>query len=149
MKIVHVRKQYGPCSFEAFRSAGKAEVIAAPGPVLAEGTDPPLKKSYMWTAVGFLDGKPIRRFAYHHSRSGIFADELLKGFSGYLQTDGYSGYDHLEGRKGLVHVGCFAHMRRKFVEAWETAGKTGIAKEAIDLIGKIYAVEARIGDNRH
>ena len=40
-------------------------------------------------------------------------------------------------------------MRRKFVEAWETAGKTGIAKEAIDLIGKIYAVEARIGDNRH
>jgi transposase len=227
VKIVHVRKKYGPCSCEAFRSTGKTEVIAAPGPakivpgsdftnrtiaffltakyqdaipfyrmermlrrsglvvsraglcklavsvgralgdltemmnrdiarspvmlmdettvqVLKEGTDPPEKKSYMWTAVGFLDGKPIHRFAYHHNREGSFADELLKGFSGYIQTDGYSGYDHLAGREKLVHVGCFAHIRRKFVEAWETAGKTGVAKEAIDLIAKIYAVESNL-----
>ena len=40
VKIVHVQKQYGPCSFEAFRSAGKTEVIAAPGPVkIVRGSD--------------------------------------------------------------------------------------------------------------
>jgi hypothetical protein len=33
-------------------------------------------------------------------------------------------------------------MRRKFVEAWEVAQRTGIAKEAIDIIARIYAEEA-------
>ena len=41
-----------------------------------------------------------------------------------------------------MHVGCFAHIRRKFAEAWEANERTGIAKEAIDLIGKIYACES-------
>lgn len=110
--------------------------------VLSGGDGPPGKKSYMWVARGYKKGKPIHRFAYHENRQGSFADTLVKGFSGYLQTDGYAGYDHLDISAGIVHVGCFAHIRRKFVEAWETSGKTGIAKEAIDLIGKIYSCES-------
>ncbi len=39
-------------------------------------------------------------------------------------------------------MGCFAHIRRKFVDAWETAGKQGIAKEAIDIIAKLYRLES-------
>jgi len=227
VKIVHVRKKYGPCSCGAFHCSGASEVIAAPAPakivrgsdftnrtiaffmtakyadaipfyrmekmlarsglevsraglcklaasvgrsigdlvelmnrdiarspvmlmdettvqVLKDGEGPPGKKSYMWVAVGFRDGRQIRRFAYHESRSGSFADELLKGFSGYLQTDGYSGYEHLDGRADIVRVGCFAHIRRKFVEAWQTAGKTGVSKEAVDLIARIYAAEAEL-----
>jgi transposase len=111
--------------------------------VLKSGEGPP-GKSYMWAAVGFCDGKPIHRFAYHKSRAGSFADSLLKGFRGYLQTDGYSGYDHLDGNGDIVHVGCFAHIRRRFVEAWEVAGKTGAAREAIDLIAKIYAADTAL-----
>jgi transposase len=110
--------------------------------VLKEGLGPPGKKSYLWAVLGFADGKPIHRFAYHPSRSGSFADTLLAGFSGYLQTDGYPGYSHLAGESRLVLVGCFAHIRRKFVTAWETAGKTGTAKGAIDIIARIYRVEA-------
>lgn len=109
--------------------------------VLKAGEGPP-GNSYMWVAQGYLEGRPIKRFVYHPSRSGSFADTLLKGFSGFLQTDGYPGYDHLDGTPGIVHVGCFAHLRRKFVEAWEIAGKQGIAKEAIDLIARIYKCEA-------
>jgi transposase len=113
--------------------------------VLKESAEsPPGKKSYFWAVRGYSDGKPILRFAYHPSRSGSFADTLLGGYSGYLQTDGYSGYDHLEGRPGLVLVGCFAHIRRKFVTAWETAGKTGIACEAIAKIAGIYRVESEL-----
>ena len=108
--------------------------------VLKSGEGPP-GKSYMWAAVGFRDGKPIHRFAYHKSRAGTFADALLVGFRGYLQTDGYSGYDHLDGNGAIIHVGCFAHIRRKFVEAWEIAGKTGPSREAVDLIAKIYAAD--------
>ena len=110
--------------------------------VLKEGLGPPGKKSYLWAVLGYADGKPIHRFAYHPSRSGSFADALLTGFSGYLQTDGYTGYGHLAGEPHLVLVGCFAHIRRKFVTAWETAGKTGISKEAIDIIARIYRIEA-------
>ena len=113
--------------------------------VLKEGKGPPGKKSYMWVVRGYHNGKPIHRFAYHSSRSGTFTEELLKGFTGaYIQTDGFDGYNRLDARKDLVHVGCFAHIRRKFVSAWETAGKTGIAKEAIDLIAQLYAVEASL-----
>lgn len=111
--------------------------------VLKHGEGPP-GKSYMWAMRGFRDGKPVIRFAWHANRSGSFADTLLEGFCGYLQTDGYGGYDHLDKREGVEHVGCFAHIRRKFVEAWETAGKSGRAKEAVELIGRLYAVESAL-----
>ncbi len=44
--------------------------------------------------------------------------EFLKGFHGYLHADGYSGYNKLE---NITRCGCWAHLRRKFVEA--VAGK--------------------------
>ena len=101
----------------------------------------------MWVMRGFKDGKPIHRFAYHPSRSGTVAENLLKGFEGfYLQTDGFDGYNRFDGRSDLVHVGCFAHIRRKFVSAWEVSGKTGISKEAIDIIASIYRVESELRD---
>lgn len=103
------------------------------------------KNSYMWVMCGYHDGKPIHRFAWHSSRSGSFAENLLKGYKGfYLQTDGFDGYNRFDGRGDLVHVGCFAHIRRKFVNAWEIAGKTGISKTAIDLIAKLYRVESEL-----
>ena len=40
---------------------------------------------------------------------------LGKG-EGSLQTDGYQAYDNIGGPK-LVNVGCWAHARRKFVDA--------------------------------
>jgi transposase len=96
--------------------------------VLKTGEGPP-GKSYMWGALGYRDGKPIRRFAYHKNREGSFADKLLQGFSGYLQTDGYGGYLHLEGRPDIVHVSCFAHIRRKFVEAVKVASNQSKARK--------------------
>jgi hypothetical protein len=126
------------------------DIVRSPVMVMDEttvqvlGSGPPGKKSYMWVAVGYRDGKPIKRFAYHENRSGTFADELLKGFSGYLQTDGYTGYNHLGGESRIIHVGCFAHIRRKFTDAWEVSGHTGLAAEAIELIGKIYTTEAEL-----
>ena len=108
--------------------------------VLKQGEGPP-GKSYMWAAVGYRNGKPIHRFAYHKNRSGSFADTLLEGFSGYLQSDGYSGYTHLEGRRDITHVRCFAHIRRKFVDSIKVTGQPGKAQEAVDLIGKIYHTE--------
>lgn len=41
---------------------------------------------------------------------------MLKGFSGYLQTDGYSVYNVVE---SVTRVGCWAHARRKWVDCFE------------------------------
>jgi len=101
-------------------------------------------KSYMWVARGGTPGKPVVLFRYHPTRAGAVAEEILGDFKGYLQTDGYGGYEALGEREGLRHLGCLAHVRRKFVEVEKTAGKKakgGTAHAALDLIGKLYGVE--------
>ena len=110
--------------------------------VLKDERGPPGRKSYMWLSRGYRDRRPIHLFRYHATRSGEFAATLLEGFSGYLQTDGYAGYNRIGESLGIVHVGCFAHIRRKFHEAWETSGKTGISSEALEIIRRLYAAEA-------
>lgn len=100
-------------------------------------------KSYMWVSRGYCQGNPIHLFSYHPTRSGSFAELLLKNFTGfYVQTDGYQGYNFIAARRDVQHVGCFAHIRRKFVEAHEIAGKTGMAGEAIETIAKLYKIES-------
>ena len=110
--------------------------------ILKDERGPPGRKSYMWLSRGYRDRKPIHLFRYHATRSGEFAAALLEGYQGYLQTDGYSGYNRIGESPGIVHVGCFAHIRRKFHEAWETAGKTGIASEALEILRRLYVAEA-------
>ena len=112
--------------------------------VLNDGREPPGRMSYMWISRGYRERRPIHLFRYHPTRSGEFAAKLLKEYRGYLQTDGYSGYSRIGMSPGISHVGCFAHIRRKFHEAWETAGKTGTAVEALELIRRIYAVESEL-----
>ena len=66
---------------------------------------------------------------------------FLKHFRGYLQCDAYAGYDELfrASGGGIVEVACWAHARRKFVEAEKTA--PALAHEAVARIKQLYAVE--------
>jgi transposase len=74
------------------------------------------------------------------SRSAEAANSVLGGFSGTLLVDGYSGYSSLKKRGGTFELAhCWAHVRRKFVEAQEVA--PGPCGEVLDLIGELYAVE--------
>ena len=112
--------------------------------VLAEPGRANTAKSFMWVARGGTPGKPVVLFRYHPTRAGRVASEILGDFKGYLQTDGYSGYEALGEREGLRHLGCLAHVRRKFVEVEKTASKKakgGTAHAVLDLIGKLYGVE--------
>lgn len=113
--------------------------------VLKESGRPPTSKSSMWVRKGLLEGKPIIIFTYAPSRSAETAKRILDGWKGVLHTDAYSGYDwtDLPG-SGITHVKCWAHIRRQFFDAWKVAGKTGIATEAIGMIGKIYGIERQM-----
>jgi transposase len=105
-------------------------------------------KSYMWVRVGGPPTQPIRLFHYAPSRSGEVVSELLEGYQGYLQTDDYAGYNAVAANKGVTQLGCWAHARRKFIDAQKaTAGKikrTGKADMAVSLIAKLYAIEKTI-----
>jgi len=87
----------------------------SPIQVLKEIGKKPQAKSYMWLYRSGNDGRsPIILYDYQPSRNGSQAMEYLKGFTGYLHCDGFSGYNKLE---EVTRCGCWAHPRRKFVEA--------------------------------
>lgn len=78
------------------------------------------------------------------SRSGDVPMQLLKGYQGYLVTDGYSGYSKVSDQAHVTGVGCWAHARRKFDEALKAQGKSktvGKSQYALNEIRKLYAIE--------
>ena len=59
--------------------------------------------------------------------SGKWARNFPEGFSGVLITDGYSGYNKVQ---GAARAGCWAHMRRKWLEATPEGADAKICKAA-------------------
>jgi len=101
-------------------------------------------KSYMWIFRGGPPGKPGLIYQYHPTRNGDVAEAFLDGYKGYVQTDGYVGYNFLAKSDGVVHIGCWAHARRKFMEVVQARGKndkSGSADVALAYIQKLYRVE--------
>ncbi len=99
--------------------------------------------SYMWVARGGAPEAPVILYHYAASRGTEVAKEMLGDFHGYLQTDGYEVYDRAcEGAEDVVHVSCWAHVRRKFFEASKSSKKAGSAEMALAMIGKLYKAEA-------
>ena len=100
---------------------------------------------YMWVYGCGLEkstGPKLVLFDYQDSRSSKHPTDFLAGFNGYLQVDGYAGYE----KTHATLVGCWAHARRKFVEAQKAQGKgkTGKADVALNHIQKLYALESKL-----
>jgi len=70
-------------------------------------------QAYLWQ-YGKPGGETVFDFRMGRGREG--PRKFLGAWEGILQTDGYQAYDGVGGPK-LVHVGCWAHARRKFVDA--------------------------------
>jgi len=70
-------------------------------------------QAYLWQ-YGKPGGETVFDFRMGRGREG--PQNFLGQWQGILQTDGYQAYDGIGGPK-LVHVGCWAHARRKFVDA--------------------------------
>ena len=111
--------------------------------VLKEDGKTPTSTSYMWVQTGGPPDKPVVLYDYDPSRSGQVPVRLLEGYRGYLMTDGYDGYNAVAAMDGIEHLACWAHVRRRFVEAArvQPKGKRGLADEAVALIGKLYGIE--------
>ena len=109
--------------------------------VLREKGKAEQSKSYMWVFRGEVPGKSVILFHYDPTRAGAVAKKIFSGYQGVVQSDGYAGYKFLDEQEGILHVGCWAHARRKFHEAEMAAGKGGAAGQGIAYIGKLYRSE--------
>jgi transposase len=111
------------------------------------------QQSYMWVFCGGPPDKPVIWFRYAPSRGGHIPREVLLGEHPgadpparfYLQSDGYGAYSAVAAEAAVLgHAGCWAHVRRKFVDAAGARKNPGAAHEMLGLIAKLYAVERRI-----
>ncbi|MBZ0332547.1 IS66 family transposase [Halomonas sp. ANAO-440] len=111
--------------------------------VNAEADRPASSTSYMWLQRGGPPGQQVVLFDYDASRAGRVPVRLLGDYAGRLVTDGYEGYAEVVRRNGIIHAGCWAHARRKFIDAQKVQpkGKTGKADWALNQIRKLYALE--------
>jgi len=111
--------------------------------VLKEEGKKATSKSYMW--VRYATGaNPIVLYDYAPSRSGQVPLELLEGFKGHLQVDGYDGYSQVCEQNKLTRLGCMDHARRKFVEAFKTSGSKDIGKRGLTYFKLLYKIEEDI-----
>ncbi|OIQ94960.1 transposase IS66 family protein [mine drainage metagenome] len=130
---------------EPLAAAMKAHLLSQPvlhadeTPVaeLAPGTGK-THRAYVW--VYRSAATPAVVFDYCASRAGAHARDFLQDWSGTLLTDDFSGYKALYAQGRIVEAGCWAHVRRKFFKAHKLAG-SALAKEALDRIGCLYAIE--------
>ena len=118
------------------------QIDETPVQVLDEPERENTRKSYMWLARGGAPETPVTLYHYTPSRSAEYPRELLAGFEGYMQADGYRVYRLLASESpDIVRVGCFAHVRRKFHEAAQASKKSGAAHEGMKHITTIYRIE--------
>lgn len=97
------------------------------------------RKGYGWCVRDAIRGAVM--FYYDRgSRGGKVAREILGAYKGAVQCDGYDAYDQFEKNDNITVYGCWAHARRKFVDALNENNR--LATEALCFIRKIYKVES-------
>lgn len=105
------------------------------------------RRMWLYRTSGDAD-IPIVLYDYQPDRTAERPKAFLKGFKGYLHTDGYEGYRSLS--EDIVVVGCWTHARRKFKDALTTIDSkyqlgTG-ALHGKNFCDKLFAIERCLAD---
>ena len=100
-------------------------------------------RGYFWVYQNSIDG--LVWFDYQVGRGREGPHNMLQGFSGYLQTDGYNVYDIFKESENINVLHCMAHARRKFFEAKDN--NLSVAEYALEQIGLLYAIERKAKDS--
>ena len=116
--------------------------------VLKEPGRNPETDSFMWLFRSGEDGlPPIILYRYTETRAKFNAEEFLKGFKGYLMTDGYQGYNNLP---DIVREACWAHIRRKFCDAIPSGKQDDLSEPAVQGVqycDKLFSIERYCREN--
>ena len=87
--------------------------------------------------------RQIRYFRYEESRKGACAEKVLGGYTGVVISDGYSGYNILS---KATRAGCWAHARRKWVEAMPDGAtkENALAAKGLEYCSRLFEVEQKL-----
>jgi transposase len=103
-------------------------------------------QSFMWVLRSTTPTCAAVLFHYEPTRSGKSAEILLRDYQGALMVDGFSGYNGVCDKNHIHRLGCWAHARRKFVDAQkiQPKNKTGKSDQALAYIQQLYHIESDI-----
>ncbi|GAB1474558.1 hypothetical protein MASR2M69_19990 [Bacteroidota bacterium] len=111
-------------------------------PILMKG-ESSTKKGYIWGMISPKD--KLVTFRYDQgSRSRKVLDDILEGYTGVIQSDGYAVYKDVGrgiNRRKVRRIACLAHIRRKFIESIPTDPR---AKEGLDFITSLHHRESML-----
>jgi len=79
-------------------------------------------------------------YLFSPTREGKWISEMLAGYRGGVMGDAYAGHGRLLKTPEITALFCWAHVRRKFHESEDQHRR----KIMLDLIGKLYAIEASL-----
>jgi transposase len=131
------------------RASTYLQADETPVQVMAEPNRKNTSTSYMWVYQDARPDKKVILFDYRETRQALWPQEILTGFKGYLQTDGYNGYNWVDTNPDIIHLGCMAHARRPFAELVKLAKTTGKSHQAVAYFQKLYAIEKLARDAKY
>lgn len=100
------------------------------------------KKGALHTGYQWVYRSPVERlvlFKYYPSRSRKAAENVLRDFSGSLQTDGYQAYQNMRTHGKITLLACMAHARRYFEKALDNDEKR--ASYVLTQMQRLYHIE--------
>src|SRR5262249_25818779 len=109
-------------------------------PMLSAGKT---QSARMWGYVGDA-AHPYNVFHFTLNRGRDGPKYFLRDYQQVLLADGYGGYDGVVAGNQITRAGCWAHSRRKIIDAEKAA--LGIAREAVDLMDTLFRVERQAKD---
>lgn len=130
---------------DLIRAGPVVNMDETPVQVLDEPDRANTTKSFMWLARGGVPFAPVCLYHYEPSRGTEYPRSLLTGYRGFLQVDALRTYKVVAGEEpGIVLVGCWAHVRRRFFEATKGSKKPGSAHEGLSFVSKLYGIERKL-----
>nr|WP_255730148.1 IS66 family transposase [Epibacterium sp. Ofav1-8] len=83
---------------------------------------------------------PAAWYRFTSNRKGEHPSGHLANYRGWMHADGYTGFNNLYRSGAVSEVACMAHIRRKFVDVFQSQG-LAVSEEAIRRVAELYAVE--------
>ena len=109
-------------------------------------------KCYMFAYTSSIWDTPLIAYDFSNDRTINHTKNILKGYKGYIVTDGYSAYNTLTS-DGVTIQRCLTHARRKFMDVLkalkEDERKASPAYKIVETIGKLYKHETKFKEKKY
>jgi transposase len=115
-----------------------SHVVATDDTIMPMQSKEKVANTRMWVYVGD-EAQPYNVFDFTMDRGRDGPKRFLKDYQQVLLADGYAGYNGVVVGNAITRAGCWAHMKRKIIDAEKSAPE--IASEAVERVRALYALE--------